>query len=33
MITLNQYLLTILLPASTAFVFLGLTLKKGLWNG
>lgn len=32
MITLTQYLLTILLPASTAFVVLGLSMKKGLWN-
>lgn len=33
MITLTQYLLTILLPASTAFVFLGLIMavyEKGL---
>ena len=33
MITLTQYLLTILLPAFTAFVFLGWSMKKELWNG
>ncbi len=36
MITLTQYLLTILLPASTAFVVLGWSVfvyEKGLGNG